>query len=131
MGALMSGVLNLSAMLLLGAAISLQSVLSGWIAAFAVAVAINYLFPVMRWCSAVTGKLKRKTTEYIVRVFLFAVMEILLNSFWCLAGTGNLSAWPKLIMPLEAIGIPVIFMGLPVFSRVAAAIEGVKRDGSQ
>ena len=120
MGALMSGVLNLSAMLLLRAPISFQSVLTGWSTAFAVAVAINYLFPVMQWCSTATGKIKGKTPNYIVRVFLFAVMEILLNSFWCLASTGNLSMWLKLIMPLEAIGIPVIFAGLPVFSKVAA-----------
>ena len=120
MGALMSGVLNLSAMLLLRVSISLQSVLTGWIGAFAVAVAINYLFPVMQWCSTVTGKIKGKTPNYIVRVFLFAATEILLNSLWCLASTGNLSVWLKIIMPLESMGIPVVFVGLPVFSRVAA-----------
>ena len=124
MGALMSCVLNFSAMKMLGAPLSLFPVLTGWAGAFAVAAAINYLFPVMDWCEKITKGIPGKTAEYVIRVFLFAVMEIFLNSLWCLFYTGNIMKWPQLFFPLEAIGIPVIYIGLPAFSRIAAAFAG-------
>ncbi len=84
MGAVMSLVLTTVTMLLIGAPMTLRSVLFGWAGAFAIAVAINYFFPVMSWCTALTKNIRSKTAEYIIRVALFSFIEILFNSLWCM-----------------------------------------------
>ena len=80
MGLIMSGVLNFSAMKILGAPVTFMSVMIGWVGAFAAAVAINYFFPVMDWCIGWTKGITNKTAEYIVRVFIFAFIEILFKT---------------------------------------------------
>lgn len=126
MGLIMSGVLNFSAMKILGAPVTFMSVMIGWVGAFAAAVAINYFFPVMDWCIGWTKGITNKTAEYIVRVFIFAFIEILFNCTWCLAMNGLIRQWPVVFPRVELIGIPVIFICLPVMMRVAAALAGTK-----
>ena len=126
MGLIMSFVLNLTAMIVLGAPLTVGSVLTGWIGAFAVAVAINYFCPVMDWVAGWTKGIKNKTAEYIVRVFIFAFLEILFNCTWCLAYNGLLSQWPKVFPVVQLIGIPVIFIALPIMLRVAGALAKKK-----
>ena len=72
MGAIMSGTLNLTAMKLLGAPLALKSVLFGWAGSFAIAVAINYFFPVMNWCIAITKNIQNKVAEYVIRIAIFS-----------------------------------------------------------
>lgn len=122
MGLIMSFILNLSAMYILGAPLSFGSVVTGWIGAFAVAVAINYFFPVMDWVAGWTKGIQNKTAEYIVRVLIFAFIEVLFNCTWCLASNGLLSQWPMVFPRVELIGIPIIFIALPIMVRVAGAL---------
>lgn len=127
MGAIMSFTLNLSAMILLGATKGLNmAVMIGWVNAFAIAVAINYFCPVMDWVAKFTHTISNKTVEYIVRVFIFAFIEILFNSVWCLSGNGILNLWPTVFIPLWAIGTVAIFIALPIMVRVAGALAKTK-----
>ena len=120
MGAWMSFVLNFLAMKLLGAPMTFKSVMFGWAGAFAIAVAINYFCPVMNWVAAWTKGIKGKWTEYIIRVVIFSFIEILFNSIWCLINSGFIAMWPVLFPTLLFVGTIAIFIGLPIFSRVAA-----------
>ena len=126
MGLIMSGVLNFTAMKVLGAETTFTSVLTGWIGAFAVAVAINYFAPVMDWVAGFTKGIKNITVEYIVRVFIFALIEILFNATWCLAMLGLLAQWPKVFPIACLVGVPVIFIALPIMLRVAGALARKK-----
>ena len=126
MGLIMSCVLNFTALKVLGAPISFLSVLWGWVGAFAVAVAINYFAPVMDWVAPLTKGIKNKTAEYIVRVFLFALIEIIFNSVWCLAMNGLIAQWPKVFPYVWVIGTAAIFIALPVMLRVAGALAKKK-----
>lgn len=122
MGAVMSGVLNFSAMVLLGAPLTVRSVMFGWAGAFAIALAIGYLFPVMDWCLAITKNIQNKTAEYIVRILIFAFIQVLFNSVWCLVNTGLIEQWPKVFLPLLAIATIAIFIALPIVGKIAAAM---------
>lgn len=121
MGAIMSFVLNGSAMYLLGAPLNVQSVLFGWAGAFAIAVAINYFFPVMNWCIAITKNIQNKWAEYIIRVAIFSFIEILFNSVWCMINSGVIQFWPQKFPILLSIGTISIFVALPIMTRIAAA----------
>lgn len=125
MGAIMSGVLNFTAMYLLGADLNPRNVSFGWIGAFAIAVAINYFFPVMKWCAAITKNISNKAAEYIIRVAIFSFIEILFNSIWCLINSGFIEQWPRLFPVLLVIGTVVIFVSLPIMTRVASAMAKV------
>ena len=122
MGAIMSGVLNFSAMKLLGAPLTVKSVMFGWAGAFAIAVAINYFFPVMDWCLAITKNIKNKTVEYVIRVIIFSFIEILFNSVWCLINSGFIVKWASLFPTLLLIGTIAIFIALPIMTRVAGSL---------
>lgn len=119
MGAIMSCALNLTAMKLLGAPLTLKTILFGWAGAFAIAVAINYFFPVMSWCIAITKNIQNKVAEYVVRIAIFAFIEILFNSVWCLINSGFISEWPKIFLPLLVVGTIAIFIALPIMTRIA------------
>ena len=108
MGAIMSGTLNLTAMKLLGAPLALKS-----------AVAINYFFPVMNWCIAITKNIQNKVAEYVIRIAIFSFIEILFNSVWCLINSGFISEWPRIFLPLLVVGTIAIFIALPIMTRVA------------
>lgn len=123
MGAIMSLVLTSVTMLLVGAQITLRSILFGWAEAFAIAVAINYFFPVMSWCAALTKNVQNKTTEYILRVALFSFIEILFNSVWCMINANLIEFWPSKFPILLPVGTLVIFTFLPIMTRVAAALS--------
>jgi hypothetical protein len=123
MGAILSLVLTLVMMLLVGAPITLHSVLFGWAGSFAIAVAINYFFPVMIWCSMLTKNIRNKAAEYIVRVILFSFIEILFNSVWCMINANLIGFWPSKFPILLVVGTPVIFIFLPIMTRVAAALS--------
>lgn len=122
MGAIMSFVLNFTAMKLLGAPLTVKSVMFGWVGSFAIAVAINYFFPVMDWCMAITRNIKNKTMEYIIRVVIFSFIEILFNSIWCLINSGFIMEWPNLFPTLLLIGTIAIFVALPIMTRVARSL---------
>ena len=122
MGAVMSLVLTTVTMLLIGAPMTLRSVLFGWAGAFAIAVAINYFFPVMSWCAALTKNIRSKTAEYIIRVALFSFIEILFNSLWCMVNANLIEYWPSKFPILLPVGTLVIFTFLPVMTRIAAAL---------
>ena len=119
MGAIMSGTLNLTAMKLLGAPLALKSVLFGWAGSFAIAVAINYFFPVMNWCIAITKNIQNKVAEYVIRIAIFSFIEILFNSVRCLINSGFISEWPRIFLPLLVVGTIAIFIALPIMTRVA------------
>ena len=119
MGAIMSGTLNLTVMKLLGAPLALKSVLFGWAGSFAIAVAINYFFPVMNWCIAITKNIQNKVAEYVIRIAIFSFIEILFNSVWCLINSGFISEWPRIFLPLLVVGTIAIFIALPIMTRVA------------
>ena len=119
MGAIMSGTLNLTAMKLLGAPLALKSVLFGWAGSFAIAVAINYFFPVMNWCIAITKNIQNKVAEYVIRIAIFSFIEILFNSVWCLINSGFISEWTRIFLPLLVVGTIAIFIALPIMTRVA------------
>lgn len=121
MGAIMSGVLNFGAMYMLGAPLTPRTVLFGWAGAFAIAVAINYFCPVMDWCMKITKGIKNKHAEYFIRVVIFSFIEILFNSVWCLVNSGFIEQWPRLFPPLLLVGTIVIFISLPIMTKVAAA----------
>lgn len=121
MGFIMSWVLNTSAMYLLGAPMTLASVLPAWVGAFAIAVAINYFAPVMDWVASWTKGIKNKTLEYVVRVLIFSFIEILFNSIWCMYNSGNIVHWPSKFPILLVIGTIAIFISLPIMVRVATA----------
>ena len=123
MGAVMSLVLTSVTMLLVGAPITMRSILFGWAGAFAIAVAINYFFPVMNWCAALTKSVRNKTAEYILRVALFSFIEILFNSVWCMVNANLIEFWPSKFPILLAVGTLVIFTFLPLMTRVAAALS--------
>lgn len=123
MGTIMSFVLNLSAMILLGAPLTPFTILQGWVGAFAIAVAINYLFPCMDWAAAITKGISNKTIEYVVRVALFSFFEIFLNSVWCMANTNMLQFWPQKFPILLLVGTIAIFLALPIMVRIAGALN--------
>ena len=122
MGAIMSLVLSFSAQVLLGAPITIRGVLFGWAGAFAIAVAINYLFPVMNWCIVITKNIKNKWAEYIIRVAIFSLIEILFNSVWCMVNYNVIEFWPQKFLPLLCLGTAAIFIALPIMSRIAAIL---------
>jgi putative flippase GtrA len=122
MAIVMSFTLNSTAMYLLGAPMALINILIGWAGAFAVAVAINYLFPVMNWIVPITKNIKNKTVEYIVRILIFAFIMILFNSVWCLVDLGLIAQWPNVFLPLWGAGTVAIFIALPIVVRIAGAM---------
>ncbi len=123
MGIIMSFVLNFSAMYLVGAPLTVSTVLQGWIGALAIAIAINYLFPCMDWAAAVTKGIGNKTAEYVVRVALFSFFEIFINSIWCMANANVLQFWPQYFVPLLIIGTIAIFISLPIMVKVAGIVN--------
>ncbi|MDD3222332.1 MAG: hypothetical protein EOM34_15540 [Clostridia bacterium] len=122
MGAVMSLVLSFSAQVLLGAPLSVRGVLFGWAGAFAIAVAINYFFPVMSWCMNITKNIQNKWAEYVVRVAIFSFIEILFNSVWCMVNSNVIQFWPQKFLPLLGLGTAAIFIALPIMSRIAGAL---------
>ena len=122
MGAIMSGILNFSSMHFLRVVLTVQSVLFGWAGAFAVAVAVNYLFPIMSWCQAMTKNITNQRMEYIVRIFIFSFFQTLFNSVWCFFYTGFINQWYHFFLPLLVIATIVIFAAMPIMTRVAKAI---------
>lgn len=111
MGAIMSLVLSFSAQVLLGAPITIRGVLFGWAGAFAIAVAINYLFPVMNWCIVITKNIKNKWAEYIIRVAIFSLIEILFNSVWCMVNSNVIDSGSK-VSAFISLGTAAIFIAL-------------------
>lgn len=123
MGTVMSFVLNSSAMFLLGAPLTPFTILQGWVGAFAIAVAINYLFPCMDWAAAITKYISNKTVEYVVRVAIFSFFEIFLNSVWCMANANVIQFWPQKFPILLGVGTITIFICLPIMMRIAGALN--------
>ncbi|MEA5025783.1 hypothetical protein SDC9_52560 [bioreactor metagenome] len=126
MAIVMSFTLNSTAMYLLGAPMGLKNILIGWAGAFAVAVAINYLFPVMNWVIPITKNIKNKTVEYIIRVGLFAFIMVLFNSVWCLVDLGLIAQWPNVFLPLLTAGTVAIYIALPIMVRIASALANTR-----
>lgn len=122
MALIMSFTLNSAAMYLLGAPMEFKNILIGWGGAFAVAVAINYLFPIMNWVIPITKNIKSKTVEYIVRVGIFAFIQVLFNSVWCLFNLGIIAQWPNVFLILLVAATLVIYIALPIMSKIAGAL---------
>jgi|GEM_PF-1723914 len=126
MGAIMSGVLNFSAMYMLGAPLTPRNVLFGWAGAYAIAIGVDHFFPVMATCMKITKNIKNKKAEYVIRVALFSFFEILCNSIWCLINSGFIEHWPELFPRLLLIGTIAIFTALPFVTRLAIAKSTIK-----